>query len=64
MSATTQTVTRPATETMDLGNNERMTRGVFFEEQTGEWLALTYNASKTFKTERGAINWYNQRVRR
>jgi len=43
--------------TLDLGNNESLTRGVF-ENQDGTFTALTFTRSKEFKTKAGAIRWF------
>ena len=43
--------------TLDNGNNETISSGVFKNED-GTFTALTFTRSKTFKTERGANNWY------
>ena len=48
-------------QTLDLGNNETATRGIF-KNDDGTFLALTFSASKTFKTEAGARKWYEKRV--
>jgi len=45
--------------TLDLGNNESVSRGVF-RQNDGTLLAMTYTQSKEFKTEKGAIRWYNK----
>jgi hypothetical protein len=47
-------------ETLDLGNNETLSRGVF-PQNDGTFLALTYSTSKTFKTEAGANRWLARR---
>lgn len=44
-------------ETIDLGNNETKSRGVF-PTADGRFLAMTFSQSKTFKTERSAARWY------
>ena len=44
-------------ETIDLGNNESLSRGVF-PQRDGTFLALTFSRSKTFKTRKGAERWY------
>jgi hypothetical protein len=49
------------TITLDLGNNESITRGVF-KNNDGTFTALTYTASKTFKTKKGAIKWLANRL--
>ena len=43
--------------TLDLGNNESLTRGVFANSD-GTYTALTYTQSKTFKTLAGAQKWF------
>mgnify|MGYP006315454513 FL=1 len=50
--ATSPTVTR----TIDMGNNESLTRGVF-PQADGTFLALTFSQSKEFKTRIGAERW-------
>ncbi len=45
-----------ATNTIDLGNNESVSRGVF-PQADGTFLAMTYTKSKTFKTRAGADRW-------
>lgn len=45
---------------IDLGNGERATAGIF-SNPDGSILALTYTASKTFKTEKGARAWLARR---
>lgn len=45
-----------ANETVDMGNRETLSRGVF-QEADGTWLALTLAHSKTFKTRKGAVKW-------
>jgi hypothetical protein len=47
-------------KTLDLGNNEEKSRGMA-KMPSGEYLALTYSQSKTFKTEAGAIKWLAQK---
>lgn len=50
------------TETIDLGNNESMTRGVF-EQPDGTFLALAYSTSKSgFRTRGGAERWLERRT--
>lgn len=46
--------------TIDLGNGESLTRGVF-RNQDGTFLALGFTASKVFKTEKGAVAWLAKR---
>lgn len=44
----------------ELTNNETIRTGVF-PQAGGGFVALTRSASKTFKTERGAVAWLAQR---
>jgi len=46
--------------TIDLGNNESVSRGIF-ENTDGTFTALTFSASKTFKTRKGAERWLARR---
>lgn len=48
-------------ETLDLGNNETVSTGVF-PQADGTFLAMTYTMSKPFKTEKGAQRWYDKKV--
>lgn len=48
-------------ETIDLGNNESVSRGIF-PQPDGTFLAMTFSASKTFKTRRGAERWLERRA--
>jgi hypothetical protein len=50
-------------KTLDLGNNESATRGVFAQAD-GTFVALTYTESKSFKTCAGADNWFAKRETR
>jgi hypothetical protein len=50
-----------AANTIDLGNNERITRGVF-PQADGTFLAMTFSQSKTFKTLAGATKWLARKV--
>jgi len=50
------------TISLDLGNNESLTRGVF-ENNDGTFAALTYTQSKTFKTKNGAVKWLAARTK-
>ena len=43
-------------ETMQLGNGETVSRGVF-AQLDGTFLAMTFTRSRTFKTSRGAYAW-------
>jgi hypothetical protein len=51
-----------ANETLDLGNNESASRGIF-PQADGTFLALTFTRSKTFKTRAGAERWLARQVR-
>jgi len=42
-------------ETLDLGNNETVSRGIY--EVPEGFLAMTFTKSKTFKTRKGAERW-------
>jgi hypothetical protein len=44
-------------ETLDLGNNESVTRGVFANAD-GTFTALTFTKAKYFKTLAGANKWF------
>ena len=44
---------------LQLGNNEQAFRGVY-RNQDGTWLAMTFTMSKTFKTEAGAVRWFEK----
>ncbi len=50
------------TTQIDLGNNESLSRGVF-KNSDGTFTALTFTASKTFKTYAGAVRWLAARTR-
>lgn len=41
--------------TVDLGNNESISCGIF--EMNGTFTALLFSQSKTFKTRKGAAAW-------
>jgi hypothetical protein len=45
------------TISVDLGNNESITRGIF-KNSDGTFTALTFARSKTFKTYAGALRWF------
>ncbi len=45
-----------ANTTLDLGNNEQISRGVF-PQADGSFLAMTFTQSKTLKTREGAERW-------
>ncbi len=49
-----------AMKTLDLGNNESVSRGVV-RQADGTYLALGYTRSKTFKTATGAQRWLDGR---
>lgn len=49
-------MTTTTTKTLDMGNNETKSIGVFAQAD-GTFLALTLSASKTFKTRSGAERW-------
>lgn len=46
-------------ETHDFGNNESIVTGVF-PNANGTFTALTFTKSKEFKTEAGAVKWFNR----
>lgn len=43
-------------KTIDMGNNETASRGVF-PQADGTFLAMTFTKSRTFKTFAGARRW-------
>lgn len=45
------------TVSIDLGNNDSLTRGIF-KNADGTFTALTFSRSKTFKTYNGAMRWF------
>ena len=47
-------------EKLDQGNNETLSKGIE-KNKDGTYTALTYSASKTFKTLAGAKKWMNER---
>jgi hypothetical protein len=47
-------------KTLNLGNNESASRGVF-RETNGTFTAMTFTASKNFETEAGALRWLAKR---
>ena len=49
-------------KTIDLGNNESVSSGVF--EVPEGYLAMTYTQSKTFKTRAGAERWHARKTGR
>jgi hypothetical protein len=48
-------------ETHDLGNNESVKTGVY-PNADGTYTGLTFTKSKTFKTEAGAVKWFNRQM--
>lgn len=56
---TTNDMSNQTTVTIDLGNNESLTRGVF-QNPDGTFTALTFSRSKDFKTKAGAIRWFKK----
>lgn len=44
-----------------LGNNETVSSGVF-PQADGTFLAMTFTASKTFKTRAGAERWHARKT--
>lgn len=51
------------TSTIDLGNNEPISRSIV-RNPNGSFTAVTFSASKTFKTYEGAVQWMAARVAR
>ena len=43
-------------QTLDLGNNEQISRGIF-PQADGTYLAMTFSKSKTFKSRVAAEKW-------
>lgn len=50
------------TQTLDLGNNETIKRGII-EENDGTFTAFTFTRSKNFKTRQGAEKWFRRNDR-
>lgn len=48
--------------TIDQGNNETLTAGIT-KNSDGTFTALTFSASRTFKTRKGAERWLASRGR-
>ena len=46
--------------TLDLGNNETISKGIV-KEIDGTFTAITYSASKNYKTLKGAQKWLDAR---
>ena len=42
-------------KTIKLGNNEQISRGIFFDEQAEMFVVMGWSWSKTYKTLQGAI---------
>ena len=55
------TTNHTATVTIDLGNNESMSRGIF-PQPDGSFIAMTFTQSKTFKTRAGAEKWLARKL--
>lgn len=53
--------TTTTTTTIDLGNNETLSRGVFANPD-GTFLALAFAVSRTFRTRGGAERWLARRA--
>ena len=47
-------------KTLDLGNNETISRGIT-KNSDGTFTAMTFTQSKTFKTLKGAEKWIARR---
>jgi hypothetical protein len=45
---------------LSLGNNESIATGIY-KNNDGTFTALTFSASKTFKSYKGAYNWLAKR---
>lgn len=56
-----ETMTATATK-IDNGNNETLARGIT-QNNDGTYTAVTFSASKTFKTYAGAVKWLANRIR-
>ena len=48
---------------IDLGNNETISRSIT-RNSDGSFTAVTFSASKTFKTYKGAVRWMAARLAR
>lgn len=48
---------------IDLGNNESVSRAIS-KNSDGTFTAVTFSASRTFKTYKGAVKWMAARVAR
>jgi hypothetical protein len=49
------------TTKIQMNNNESLTRGIT-RNNDGTFTALTFSASKTFKTQAGAVRWLAARL--
>jgi hypothetical protein len=49
------------TISIDLSNNESLSRGIT-RNSDGTFTAVTFSASKTFKTRAGAVRWLSARL--
>lgn len=49
--------------TIDMGNNESLSRGIY-PQADGTFLALSFSASRDFKTYKGAVRWLARRTAR
>ena len=47
-------------KTLNQGNNEQLSKGVF-DNGDGTFTAMTFSQSKTFKTAKGAEKWLAKR---
>lgn len=47
--------------TVDLGNNESLTRAIS-RNADGTFTAVTFTASRNFKTHKGAVKWMAERM--
>lgn len=50
-------------KTIDLGNNESASRGVF-PQADGTFLAMTFSESRTFRTRAAADRWFAKKSKR
>ena len=60
-------MTNTTNRTMDLGNNESLSEGVFPQTDADgdtSYLAMTFTQSKWFKTRKGAERWLARRTGR
>ncbi len=59
----TNTANDNSNKTLDLGNNESLSEGVF-PQADGRFLAMTTTQSKWFATKGGAERWYARKTAR